>query len=219
LNKSCAAGAPLHSLADKIDALLPQTQCTQCGFSGCKPYAQAIADGRADINQCPPGGDDGIRALAVLLRREIKPLNPVHGVHKPFSIAVIDEAACIGCALCIKACPVDAILGAAKQMHTILTAECSGCELCLAPCPVDCISMQPIARPASLRESEQQANQWRRRHLFRLARLSRNKIEKTRSYAEKTVVEKNRLAPQPAANTAAEAKQAAILRALKRTKQ
>ncbi|MBX3687574.1 MAG: electron transport complex subunit RsxB [Rhodocyclaceae bacterium] len=131
-------------LVEKIDSILPQTQCGQCGFPGCRPYADAIAQGEADINQCPPGGDEGVRKLADLLGREYKPLNEEHGVEKPKSVAFIDEQTCIGCTLCIQACPVDAIVGAAKQMHTIVAAECTGCELCLAPCPVDCISMQPI---------------------------------------------------------------------------
>lgn len=128
-------------VVDQIDALLPQTQCAQCGFPGCRPYAEAIAAGEADINQCPPGGEAGIRALADLLGREPKPLNPDNGVEKPRRVAVIDEQACIGCTLCIQACPVDAIVGASKQMHTVIAAECTGCDLCLPPCPVDCIDM------------------------------------------------------------------------------
>ena len=131
-------------LVEQIDAILPQTQCGQCGFPGCKPYAQAIAAGEAEINQCPPGGEDGIRKLADLLGVEPKPLNAEHGAVKQKSVAFIDEAICIGCTLCIQACPVDAIAGAPKQMHTILAAECTGCELCVAPCPVDCISMVAI---------------------------------------------------------------------------
>ena len=131
-------------LVDKIDAILPQTQCGQCGFPGCKPYATAIANGEAEINQCPPGGDEGIRKLADLLGREYKPLNAENGAEKPKSVAVIDENTCIGCTLCIQACPVDAILGAAKHMHTIIASECTGCELCVPPCPVDCITMVPI---------------------------------------------------------------------------
>jgi Na+-translocating ferredoxin:NAD+ oxidoreductase subunit B len=135
-------------LIARIDAILPQTQCGQCGFPGCKPYATAIAEGRADINQCPPGGDAGVHALADLLGPllgvEYKPLNAENGVEKPKAVAFIDEKTCIGCTLCIQACPVDAILGAAKHMHTIISSECTGCELCLAPCPVDCITMQPI---------------------------------------------------------------------------
>jgi len=130
-----------NPLAEKIDAILPQTQCGQCGFPGCKPYAEAIAKGEADINQCPPGGEDGVKKLAELLGVEPKPLDAEHGVPKPKSVALIDEQTCIGCTLCIQACPVDAIVGAAKQMHTIIGAECTGCELCLPPCPVDCIQM------------------------------------------------------------------------------
>ena len=131
-------------LVEKIDAILPQTQCGQCGFPGCKPYATAIAKGEAEINQCPPGGEEGIHKLADLLGREFKPLSAEHGIEKPKSVAIIDEQACIGCTLCIQACPVDAIVGAAKQMHTIVARQCTGCELCLPPCPVDCISMVPL---------------------------------------------------------------------------
>ncbi len=130
-------------LVDRINAILPQIQCGQCNYPGCKPYAQAIASGEADINQCPPGGDAGVRALAELLGREPKPLNAEHGEELPPLVAVIDEEVCIGCTKCIQACPVDAILGAAKQMHTIIADECTGCELCLPPCPVDCIDLVP----------------------------------------------------------------------------
>jgi len=133
-------------LVDKIDALLPQTQCGQCSYAGCRPYAEAIAAGEADINQCPPGGEAGIRALADLLGREPKPLNPENGEEKPRRVAFIDEQACIGCTLCIQACPVDAILGAAKQMHTVIESECTGCALCLPPCPVDCIAMVTVKK-------------------------------------------------------------------------
>ena len=132
-------------VVDKIDAILPQTQCGQCSFAGCRPYAEAIARGEADINQCPPGGEIVIHALADLLGRDAKPLNPEHGVEKKAkTVAVIDENWCIGCTLCIQACPVDAILGAAKQMHTVIADECTGCELCIPPCPVDCIAMVPL---------------------------------------------------------------------------
>ena len=136
-------------LVDKIDAILPQTQCGQCGFPGCKPYATAIASGEAEINQCPPGGEEGIRKLADLLGREFKPLNAEHGAEKPKAVAYIDESTCIGCTLCIQACPVDAILGAAKQMHTIIDPLCTGCELCIAPCPVDCITMETVVDTAA----------------------------------------------------------------------
>ena len=132
-------------LVDKIDAILPQTQCGQCGYPGCRPYAQAIASEGADINQCPPGGESTIKALADLLNRPLKPLNPENGVEqKHKTVAIIDEPICIGCTLCIQACPVDAILGAAKQMHTIIESECTGCDLCVPPCPVECITMVPV---------------------------------------------------------------------------
>jgi electron transport complex protein RnfB len=130
----------MASAAD-IDALLPQTQCTRCGYTGCLPYAEAIANGSADINQCPPGGSATIAALAALLHREIRPLNPANGAEGPSLVAQIDETVCIGCAKCLPPCPVDAIVGARKQMHTVVAALCTGCELCIAPCPVDCITM------------------------------------------------------------------------------
>lgn len=133
-----------NPLVDKIDAILPQTQCGQCSFPGCKPYATAIAAGEADINRCPPGGEEGIHKLADLLGMEFKPFGEDTAAPKPKSVAIIDENTCIGCTLCIQACPVDAISGAAKQMHTIIAAECTGCELCVAPCPVDCIAMVVI---------------------------------------------------------------------------
>jgi electron transport complex protein RnfB len=128
-------------LVERIDALLPQTQCAQCGYPGCRPYAEAISREQADINQCPPGGDAGIRALADLLGREPKPLNPENGEEKPKTAVRIDELRCIGCTLCIQACPVDAIVGATKFMHTVIQSECTGCNLCLPPCPVDCIDI------------------------------------------------------------------------------
>lgn len=128
-------------VVDQIDAILPQTQCGQCDYPGCRPYAEAIAAGEAEINQCPPGGEVGIQALADLLGIEVLPLNPENGEQKPKAVAVIDEEICIGCTLCIQACPVDAILGSSKRMHTVIEAECTGCDLCLPPCPVDCIEM------------------------------------------------------------------------------
>lgn len=133
--------------AEDIDALLPQTQCTRCGYPGCRPYAEAIARGEADINQCPPGGAATIAALAQLLRREPLPLNPANGPEQAPRVAFIDEGACIGCAKCLPPCPVDAIVGARKHMHTVIMELCTGCELCVAPCPVDCIVMVP--RPES----------------------------------------------------------------------
>jgi electron transport complex protein RnfB len=133
--------------AERIDRLLPQTQCGQCGYPGCRPYAEAIARGEAEIDQCPPGGEAGIRALAQLLGREPRPLDASRGVEKPRVLALIDEATCIGCTKCIQACPVDAILGAPKLMHTVIAELCTGCELCLPPCPVDCIALVPVAAP------------------------------------------------------------------------
>jgi len=129
--------------ADDIDALLPQTQCTRCGYAGCRPYAEAIARGEAQINQCPPGGSATIARLAALLGRAPLPLNPQNGVEGPPMVAQIDEERCIGCARCLPPCPVDAIIGTRRRMHTVVTALCTGCELCIAPCPVDCISMVP----------------------------------------------------------------------------
>ncbi len=128
-------------VVDQIDALLPQTQCGQCNFPGCRPYAEAIAAGEAPINPCPPGGEAGIRQLADLLGVEALPLNPENGAETEPTVALIDEETCIGCTLCIQACPVDAILGAPKVMHTVIAAEGTGCDLCLPPCPVDCIGM------------------------------------------------------------------------------
>lgn len=131
-------------VVDKIDALLPQTQCGQCSYAGCRPYATAIASGEADINQCPPGGEATMLALADLLGVEPKPLDEEHAAKPEKTVVAIDENICIGCTLCIQACPVDAILGAAKQMHTIIEDECTGCNLCIPPCPVDCISIVPV---------------------------------------------------------------------------
>ena len=135
------------ALTERIDALLPQTQCRRCGYDGCRPYAEAIAQGSASINQCPPGGEDTIAALAKLLGTPRLPLDRARGEAGPLLGASIDEAACIGCTLCIAACPVDAIVGAAKLMHTVLADRCTGCGLCAPPCPVDCIALVPLARP------------------------------------------------------------------------
>ncbi len=140
-----------EALVDRINTLLPQTQCGQCDFPGCRPYAEAIARGDADINQCPPGGAAGIRALADLLGRDPIPLNPTHGSEKPPVLALIREGECIGCTKCIQACPVDAIVGGSKLMHTVLADLCTGCELCLPPCPVDCIDL--VAAPAFSKSS------------------------------------------------------------------
>lgn len=179
-----------NPLIDKIDAILPQTQCRQCGYQGCKPYAAAIANREANINQCPPGGDAGIQALARLTGMQYLPLNTAHGEYKAKGLAVIDEMVCIGCTLCIQACPVDAILGANKQMHTVIAAECTGCELCIAPCPVDCISMKPLQATHPLLDSlsleaKQAANVARTRYTFRLARIEQEKVTRAQQYAER----------------------------------
>lgn len=134
-------------VVERIDALLPQTQCAQCGYPGCRPYARAVAAGEADINRCPPGGEETIRALAELLGRDERPLDAALGAPPVPQVAVIREADCIGCARCLPACPVDAIVGAPQYLHTVIEAECTGCELCLAPCPVDCIDLTPVRSP------------------------------------------------------------------------
>ncbi len=162
------------SLVPNIDALLPQTQCTRCGYPACRPYAEAIANGEADINQCPPGGQAGVDALATLLDRESKPLDRAFGIETPPTVALIDEDVCIGCTKCIQACPVDAIVGAAKRMHTIITAECTGCELCIPPCPVDCIAMLIIsAQPLERTEILDRAALAKQRFDARTRRLAR----------------------------------------------
>ncbi len=166
-------------LADRLDALLPQTQCTRCGFAACRPYAEALANGTADIDRCPPGGDAGAAALAGLLGCAAKPVDPAFGVEAAPAIAVIDETACIGCTKCIQACPVDAILGASKRMHAIITAECTGCELCIAPCPVDCITMQPISASLLARNAVLvRAAHARLRYEARGKRLARDATER-----------------------------------------
>ncbi|CAB3835243.1 Ion-translocating oxidoreductase complex subunit B [Achromobacter animicus] len=160
-----------RSLADRVDALLPQTQCTKCGYDGCRPYADAIAEGAAPINRCPPGGDDGVAALAALLGTPLLPLDPSRGEPGPLLVARIDESHCIGCTLCIQACPVDAIVGANKHMHTVLDDWCTGCDLCVAPCPVDCIEMVPAGR-AWTSEDAAISRQRHRNHLARAERLA-----------------------------------------------
>lgn len=133
------------ALVERIDALLPQIQCAQCGYPGCRPYAEAIANHQVDIDRCPPGGEDTVKALAKLLDSDTRTLSAEFAQAKPLGVAVIDETRCIGCVLCIQACPVDAIVGAPRYMHTVIAAECTGCELCVSPCPVDCISMGGVS--------------------------------------------------------------------------
>lgn len=163
------------SLAEQIDALLPQTQCRKCGYQGCKPYAEAISQGQADINQCPPGGKQGIQQLAALLGVATKPLDPAYGIERPRLVAVINETECIGCTKCMPPCPTDAILGASKHMHTVIAELCTGCELCVAPCPVSCISMEISALPPWNQEYAEQA---RRRFHAKNRRLAALEVEK-----------------------------------------
>ncbi|MEW5835231.1 MAG: RnfABCDGE type electron transport complex subunit B [Pseudomonadota bacterium] len=164
----------METLAERIDAILPQTQCEQCGFHGCRPYAEAIAAGEAPINRCPPGGAAGIARLADLLGQPVLPLDPAHGVEKPRTLARIVEADCIGCTKCIQACPVDAIVGAAKLMHTVLADDCTGCELCVPACPVDCIVLEPM--PQDWVDDPARADAARAHFRRREARLERERL-------------------------------------------
>ena len=199
------------SLIDRIDAVLPQTQCTKCGYDGCRPYASAIAQDHAAINRCPPGGQAGIQALAELLDRPALPLDTSCGEHLPLQVAVIDEAHCIGCTLCIQACPVDAIVGANKLMHTVLPDECTGCDLCVAPCPVDCITMVD----ANHDWTTAHADAARLRHQQRQSRLNALHHE-TAGPAARTLANK---APVSAlADSDANTRQAVIAQALARAR-
>ena len=174
-------------LALRIDAVLPQTQCTRCGYPDCRGYAQAIADGQADIDRCPPGGAEGIVRLSAVTGRAVRPLDESRGHEGPRLLAVIDEAWCIGCTLCIKACPVDCIVGASKQMHTVIDDECTGCELCVPACPVDCIALVPVTAPRTGWQawSPEQAEASRERYAFRTARVERERIENDERLAAK----------------------------------
>lgn len=146
---STTPASSTEKLAARIDAALPQTQCTRCGYPDCAAYANAIAQGGAAINQCPPGGAQGVVRLAAITGRPVRPLNSEHGVEAPRSVAFIDEAWCIGCTLCIKACPTDAIVGTHKKMHTVIEPYCTGCELCIPVCPVDCIQLENVSGTAT----------------------------------------------------------------------
>lgn len=172
------ATLPPPTLADAIDAALPQTQCTRCGYPDCRSYAQAITVGEARINQCPPGGAEGVARLAQLTGQPAEPLNPVHGTEGPLRRAIIDEDWCIGCTLCMKACPVDSILGGAKKMHTIIDTLCTGCELCIPVCPVDCISLDAgDGRTGWDAWSQEQADEAKERYGFHASRLARDARE------------------------------------------
>ena len=179
----------MNTLADQIDALLPQTQCRRCGYRDCRAYAQAIAAGEAAINRCPPGGHETIQTLAEITGQRFAPLDPAVGEFTPGTVVFIDEALCIGCTKCIQACPVDAIVGAPKQMHTVIEALCTGCGLCVAPCPVDCIHIQPargttegIAVPP---DGPARAQYFRTRYQVRNARLARDQTEREEALRRK----------------------------------
>jgi len=211
------------TLADRIEDVLPQTQCTKCGYDGCRPYAEAIAAGAADINQCPPGGAEGIERLSSVTGRKVIPLNPVNGLERPRAVAYIDEALCIGCTLCIQACPVDAIIGAGKLMHTVAPSLCTGCDLCVAPCPVDCIVMYPVTESTGWAAwSQAEADAARERHDFRALRLKRDKDENDARLAAKAAAKLdtvNAIEPADAESAAAlERKRAIIAAAMERTR-
>lgn len=175
------------ALVQALDDALPQTQCTRCGYPDCRAYAQAMARGEAEINRCPPGGAEGIARLAALTGRPAQALDPACGHEGPRQLAVIDEAWCIGCTLCIKACPVDCIVGASKLMHTVVDAQCTGCELCVPACPVDCIAMVPVTTPLTGWQawSAAQAQEARQRYAFHRLRVEREARENDERLAAK----------------------------------
>ena len=214
----------LTPLADRIEDLLPQTQCTKCGYAGCRPYAEAIAEGSAAYNQCPPGGAEGVARLARLLGKPVIPINPVHGLERERPVALIDESVCIGCTLCIQACPGDAIVGAAKQMHTVIAELCTGCDLCVPPCPVDCIAMIPVTPGKTGWDawSQQAANAARRRHDQRTARLQREKADNDARLAAKAAAKMKEvnaeMAVTPEEQAEKERKRAIIAAAMERAR-
>lgn len=207
-----AGVAPL-SVAERIDALLPQTQCTRCGYPDCRSYADAVASGAAALNQCPPGGAEGVRRIAQLLGRPELPLNPEFGDEGPRRVVYIEEATCIGCTLCIQACPVDAIMGAPKRMHAVIEADCTGCELCLPVCPMDCIALEDASAGATgwAAWSPAQADAARARHAGRQARLARDAREEDDRLNAKA-------APAAVEAVAEDPKRAAIAAALARAR-
>ena len=176
---------------DAVDALLPQTQCRRCGYDACRPYAQALVRGDADLNRCPPGGEATIAALARILGRPVKAPDPACGATGPREVAIIDESACIGCTVCIRACPVDAIIGARKWMHAVLESECTGCGLCVAPCPVDCIGMAPARTGPATPEG------W----LAERAPLARRRFERRRAFANRASTPRRIAGGGPAGST------------------
>jgi len=210
------------ALADALDAALPQTQCTRCGYPDCRRYAEAMADASADINRCPPGGAEGIVRLAAITGRPVKPLDPERGAEGPRTRAVIDEAWCIGCTLCIKACPVDCIVGASKRMHTVIAEQCTGCELCIPACPVDCIALVNVTGGRSGWDawSSADADASRARYSFRSARLERDGREDNERLAAKAQAKLDDLAAASAITdpAALERKRAVVEAALARAR-
>ena len=214
-----------RSLFQRLHAALPQTQCTRCGYPDCAAYAQAIAAGQAALNQCPPGGAQGVERLARITGLPAQPLNPAHGPEGPRSVAVIDEAWCIGCTLCLKACPTDAIFGSNKLLHTVIEAYCTGCELCVPVCPVDCISLENVSGALTGWNawSAPQADTARDRYAAHLRRqnqedkpLDAPEDDETTASAPDTPVQQP--APQPADSAVAERKRAVIEAALARAR-
>ena len=195
-----------HELVERIDAALPQTQCTRCGYPDCRAYAQAVADGEAQINQCPPGGDEGIRRLAALTCRPVLPLNPHNGIDGPLTVAVIDENWCIGCTLCIKACPTDAIIGTHKRMHTVIEPWCTGCELCIPVCPVDCISLDIVSGEKTAWDAwtPEQAHTATNRYEARQRRLQREAVEHEARLVAKAETKRADLDTHPKSDSATE---------------
>ena len=211
------------ALADRIDAALPQTQCTRCGYPDCRHYAQAIAAGEAPINQCPPGGAEGIARLSAVTGHAVITLNPANGFEGPRKLAIIDEAWCIGCTLCIKACPVDCIVGAPKVMHTVIESLCTGCELCIPVCPVDCIALVDATPGESGWQawSTRLADEARPRYAAHQARTVRDARENDERLAAKASA---KLADLESASTitdpvALERKRAVIEAAMKRARE
>lgn len=218
MSPSCPPN-PENPLFERINSALPQTQCTRCGFADCAAYAQAITSGAAAINQCPPGGADGVLRLSRITGQVPRPLNPQNGTEGPRSVAIIDEAWCIGCTLCIAACPVDAIMGSNKLMHTVIERDCTGCELCIPVCPVDCISLENVTgeRTGWSAWSTDQADTARKRYEFHSYKQPRN-LDKTAKMSESSG--NHELAePQPDADAAlADRKRTVIEAALARAR-
>ena len=207
------------SLASRINAALPQTQCTRCGYPDCAAYAEAIAQGEAPINRCPPGGAEGVERLAAITGQGVLPLDPANGLEAPRSVAVIDEVWCIGCTLCLPVCPTDAILGSNKMMHTIIEAYCTGCELCLAVCPVDCISLENISGDQTgwSAWSPAQADTASQRYDLHLHRLNHSGL-RTLSPTQPAVATDAEI-EEPAGQTGADRKQDLIKAALARARE